>query len=527
MKRNKKGFTIVELVIVIAVIAILAAVLIPTFSSLIEKANESSDIQAVREMNIALMNEEALTGEKPADIGEAADIISKAGYNVRTYRPLSKNAINYWYKPDNRVVLYKGGEGTGSIIFPKEYQGMPVTNDGNWSLLNETYTEAINYDFSDAETKNGYDLTKLTTDEGSALNAVETGKALYALSVQMNEEKLSAEEILLPETVDLGSYNWSPIKNFQGVIKPAETGKTTTIQNLKLSESVPYSESTMFDGSGTNAKLSKYNVYGFINTVSGGTAENPTKIENLVFKNVTLTLPGSDYNPETSNSGQNANVLAPIGAIIPDKVNPGNPVHVAICNVTVEDCTINGIGRVGGLVGYIGGFSNQSLADGSTVKIEGCTVDGVTATAGIRSPSYGSLGGIVSYIARTGTLSVSIKDCAVKNCTFTTPACVGGAIGWYNTMQGEAGSKVGLAEISITNFTLTGNTLKSETEISTAANRGAGLVVGYCTTPNASQQKVTVENFTCTDNSCILEGSTNPNDNATESPIYYTIKTDI
>ncbi len=47
MKLNKKGFTIVELVIVIAVIAILAAVLIPTFSSVIEKANKSSAEQAV------------------------------------------------------------------------------------------------------------------------------------------------------------------------------------------------------------------------------------------------------------------------------------------------------------------------------------------------------------------------------------------------------------------------------------------------------------------------------------------------
>ena len=35
---NKKGFTIVELVIVVAVIAILAAVLIPTFSGIIAKA---------------------------------------------------------------------------------------------------------------------------------------------------------------------------------------------------------------------------------------------------------------------------------------------------------------------------------------------------------------------------------------------------------------------------------------------------------------------------------------------------------
>ena len=40
--KNRKGFTIVELVIVIAVIAILAAVLIPTFSGVISKANESS-----------------------------------------------------------------------------------------------------------------------------------------------------------------------------------------------------------------------------------------------------------------------------------------------------------------------------------------------------------------------------------------------------------------------------------------------------------------------------------------------------
>ena len=36
MRNSRKGFTIVELVIVIAVIAILAAVLIPTFSSLIK-----------------------------------------------------------------------------------------------------------------------------------------------------------------------------------------------------------------------------------------------------------------------------------------------------------------------------------------------------------------------------------------------------------------------------------------------------------------------------------------------------------
>ncbi len=44
-KLNKKGFTIVELVIVIAVIAILAAVMVPTFSGVINDAREVAALQ--------------------------------------------------------------------------------------------------------------------------------------------------------------------------------------------------------------------------------------------------------------------------------------------------------------------------------------------------------------------------------------------------------------------------------------------------------------------------------------------------
>ena len=47
-KLNKKGFTIVELVIVIAVIAILAGVLIPTFATVVDKANKSAAMQQAK-----------------------------------------------------------------------------------------------------------------------------------------------------------------------------------------------------------------------------------------------------------------------------------------------------------------------------------------------------------------------------------------------------------------------------------------------------------------------------------------------
>ena len=63
MKRNnKKGFTIVELVIVIAVIAILSAVLIPTFGSVIADANAVAGKQEARNGFLAKYNEDIKDG---------------------------------------------------------------------------------------------------------------------------------------------------------------------------------------------------------------------------------------------------------------------------------------------------------------------------------------------------------------------------------------------------------------------------------------------------------------------------------
>ena len=55
-KLNKKGFTLTELIVVIAVIAILAAVLIPTLTGYIEKARISADNQEVAVLNKLLLD---------------------------------------------------------------------------------------------------------------------------------------------------------------------------------------------------------------------------------------------------------------------------------------------------------------------------------------------------------------------------------------------------------------------------------------------------------------------------------------
>ncbi len=55
---NKKGFTLVELIIVIAIIAILAAVLAPQYIKYVEKSRRANDLQMadslLSEVNIAL-----------------------------------------------------------------------------------------------------------------------------------------------------------------------------------------------------------------------------------------------------------------------------------------------------------------------------------------------------------------------------------------------------------------------------------------------------------------------------------------
>ena len=67
MKNNRKGFTLTELVIVIAVIAILAAVLIPTFTGIIGKANDSAVLQEARNVYTNYMVEHDYTSGAPAE----------------------------------------------------------------------------------------------------------------------------------------------------------------------------------------------------------------------------------------------------------------------------------------------------------------------------------------------------------------------------------------------------------------------------------------------------------------------------
>lgn len=103
---KKKGFTIVELVIVIAVIGILSAILIPTFSGLVQRAKDTAEQANMRNAVVAYM----------AD-ADAATILSQEDYVVK-----AEDGTEYWAY-DAETSTYK----TTTAAEGKEYVAVSET----------------------------------------------------------------------------------------------------------------------------------------------------------------------------------------------------------------------------------------------------------------------------------------------------------------------------------------------------------------------------------------------------------------
>ncbi|MBO7508592.1 MAG: type II secretion system protein [Clostridia bacterium] len=108
MKNRKRGFTIVELVIVIAVIGILSAVLIPVFSGLIAKANLANDNVLVKNINTQLAAAEIDDG-KNVTMYDALQDAKEAGYLVANINARSNNQLVWDSTIDRFALIDQGG----------------------------------------------------------------------------------------------------------------------------------------------------------------------------------------------------------------------------------------------------------------------------------------------------------------------------------------------------------------------------------------------------------------------------------
>jgi len=106
-KTNKKGFTLVELVIVIAILAILAAIAIPTVSNVIGTANKNTDLANAQTVELALKTADAeIQAGTISGISSGSsviDVLAKYGITLDLTKP-GKSGASFQYI-GSKVVL--------------------------------------------------------------------------------------------------------------------------------------------------------------------------------------------------------------------------------------------------------------------------------------------------------------------------------------------------------------------------------------------------------------------------------------
>ncbi len=219
-KSNKKGFTIVELVIVIAVIAILSAVMIPTFVGIVRKANLSSDESAVAHMNKMISAETVEDLDKIDTLEKLIDTLVEQGIAAdENLKPLSKGHKYYWFYQEgkyNRIVLVNDKD---EVVYPKD--------------------ETLAADFATAPDTDKVDLAggviyiELETDDRKA---VEEALSIGRETITLSDDVKLKNEITIEEganvTLDLGGNTLSTSQaSGRSKYLNVSEGATLTIKN--------------------------------------------------------------------------------------------------------------------------------------------------------------------------------------------------------------------------------------------------------------------------------------------------------
>ena len=120
--KNSKGFTLMEMLIVVAIIAVLIAIAIPTFTNQLEKAREATDMANIRSAYAEVMAC-ALTGDASA----ADDVKYDADTGLWTKDVAATQKVEGWQTNNGDKPTIGGVENVDAL-----------TTDKSWTI---TYNE--------------------------------------------------------------------------------------------------------------------------------------------------------------------------------------------------------------------------------------------------------------------------------------------------------------------------------------------------------------------------------------------------
>ena len=516
-KNNKKGFTIVELVIVIAVIAILAAVLIPTFSSIIKKAKISNDTVLAKNLTTAIATESITS--KPTSMEEVVTKLYNAGFVLENLSPTTEDYFYGWDSKNNQIILisdecsvvYESATSTPVDVY------VTTTGDFAQKLANAGYSLYLTTDATEVKTNNFINVdtgnSKLGTLEMTATNDGEVTLKGKIKNVKVKNpngsvKQYASSETLSIEDIKVGSYHvYGEIKTVtlkKGKLVVEQLGK---IETLKVADDIVADISAKVENKGTITKATK--------ETDGTEIDNDT----IVKTNNNITI--GDYAElvafrDQVNSGRHfENVVVTLTADIDISGRPWTPIGAGDRNT--EDTlyfagtfdgnnrTITGLTNKGMNIGNIKYGKNSTTPAGTqevvygffgvvrnatikNLKMANVDIDLIKVVNGENTTLGDSVGAVVGYAGNIfANSTVTIENCSVLS----------GKIAGFDGVAGILGRSYATT-ITITNC--------SNAATVTAPRRVAGIL-GFISKKEAEAVKGSLENVTLNVNGCTNTGS--------------------
>ena len=387
---SKRAFTLVELIIVIAIIGVLAAILIPTFATVIEKANKKSalsDAKNALQLTIAELTDAAggLT------IGEGSVFkVRKADKNwFYTY---FNNALHEGSGAENSNPLRPIDRPTGSIIYmaedcfyksEKDATAVIIPTLPKTVIIYNTHTDAqytppANEADSD---RDGYLLIKGAADFTSEFFAANGLSAKYKL----------ANDIVL-------SGDFEPITS---VLTGELDGNGKTIKNLSIDKP---------DGEGI----------GLFVEFNGNVHDLTIEVTNIYAKAKLGALCGTISGGSVSNvhvkmTGMISNLVEEVG-IHEDRAYSGGICGIAN-NASITKCSVNGwLNSSVYSGGIVGKATNTTISRSSfegDIEASACLIEDCSANGSYQRGAMYRLGGICAHPMD----NTEIKHC-ISICTY-------------------------------------------------------------------------------------------------------------